>query len=91
MEKKNPNINIASFLLETLASPNEKTWHETGGPITQTINHSSLNPNHWRLVENTWKNNLFYRERGEVNGNNITKKHVRRYLISSCLRKKSHC
>ena len=51
--KQKLNINIASFFLETLASPNEKTWHDTGGPITQTINHFSLNPNHRRLVENT--------------------------------------
>ena len=32
--KQKLNINIASFFLETFASPNEKTWHDTGGPIT---------------------------------------------------------
>ena len=53
-EKKTLNINIVSYFLETLASPNEKTWHDTGGPITQTINHFSLNPNHQRSVEKTW-------------------------------------
>ena len=51
--KKTININIASFFLETLAFPNEKTWHETGGPIKQTINHFSINHKHRRLVENT--------------------------------------
>ena len=53
LEKKTLNINIASYFLETLASPNEKTWHDTGGPITQTINHFSINPNHRRSVEKT--------------------------------------
>ena len=38
--KQKLNINIASFFLETLVSPNEKTWHDTGGPITQTINYT---------------------------------------------------
>ena len=32
--KQKLNINIASFFLETLASPNEKNWHDRGGPIT---------------------------------------------------------
>ena len=77
-EKNNLNINMASFLLETLASPNEKTRHETGCPITQTINHLSLNPNHRRLVENTRKK-ISYIEKGvKLTGNNVTKKHVRR-------------
>ena len=31
--KQKLNVNIASFFLDTLASPNEKTWHDTGGPI----------------------------------------------------------
>ena len=51
--KQKLNINIASFFLETLASPNEKTWHVIGGPITKTTNHFSLNPNHWRYAEKT--------------------------------------
>ena len=53
--KKNLNINIAYFFLETLASPNEKTWYETVGPITKTSNLFYLNPNHRQLVENTRK------------------------------------
>ena len=39
--KQKLNINIASFFLETLASPNKKTWHDIGGPITQTINYTN--------------------------------------------------
>ena len=62
--KQKLNINIASFFLETLASPNEKTWHDTGVPITKTINHFSLNPNHRRSVEKTWKTMISSLEKG---------------------------
>ena len=82
--KKNLNINISSFFLETLASPNEKTRHDTGGPITQTINQFFLNPNHRRSVEHTWKTMISYLEKGvKYTGNNETKNHGRTYLISS--------
>ena len=65
MEKqKSLNINIASYFLETLAYPNEKTWHDRGGPITQTINHFSLNHNHRRYVEHTWKTMISSLEKG---------------------------
>ena len=63
-KQKSLNINIASYFLETLASPNEKTWHDRGGPITQTINHFSLNPNHRRSVEHTWKTLISCIEKG---------------------------
>ena len=33
--KQKLNINITSFFLDTLASPDEKTWHDRGGPITK--------------------------------------------------------
>ena len=58
--KQQLNINIASFFLLTLASPNEKTWHGRGGPITKTIDHFALNPNHRRSVEKTWKTMISY-------------------------------
>ena len=51
--KQQLNINIASFFLVTLASPNKKTCHDRGGPITKTINHFALIPNHRRYVEKT--------------------------------------
>ena len=78
LEKKQQlNINIASFFLETLASPNEKSWHDTGGPITKTINHFSLNPNHRRSVEKTRKTMMSYLDKGaKYTGNNETKKMV---------------
>ena len=82
--KQKLNINITSFFLDTLASPNEKTRHDTGGPITKTINHFSLNPNHRRSVEKTWKTMISYLEKGvKYTGNNKTKKNGRPYLISS--------
>ena len=82
--KQKLNINIASFFLENLASPNEKTWHDTGGPITQTINHFYLNPNHQRSVEKTWKTMIISLEKGvKYTGNNETKRSGRPYLISS--------
>ena len=52
---KSLNINIASYFIETLAPPHKNTWHHRGGPITQTIDNFSLNPNHWWYVEYTWK------------------------------------
>ena len=52
-KQKSLNINIASYFLETLASPNGKTWHDRGGPIAQKIDQFSLNPNHWWSVEHT--------------------------------------
>ena len=41
-KKKSININIASYFLETLASPHENTWYHRGDPSTQIINHSNL-------------------------------------------------
>ena len=73
--KQQLNINIASFFLVTLASPNEKTWHGRGGPITKTIDHFALNPNHRRSVENTRKTMISYLEKGvKYTGNNGTKR-----------------
>ena len=56
LEKQKPlNINIASYFLETLTPLHKNIWHHRGGPITQTIDHSSLDHNHRRSVEHTWK------------------------------------
>ena len=85
-EKKSLKINIVSYFFKTLASPNEKTWHDRGGPITQKINHFSLNPDHRRSVEKDMKKKISSLEKGvKFAGNNVTKKNVRPYLISSCL------
>ena len=54
--QKSLNINIASYFIDTLASPYANTWHYRRGPITQTIDNFCLNHNHRRSVEHTWKN-----------------------------------
>ena len=82
--KQKLNINIASFFLETLASLNEKTWHNRGVSITQTINRFSSNPNHWRSIKKTWKTMIRSLEKGvKYTGNNGTKITGQPYLISS--------
>ena len=81
---KSLNINIASYFLETLASPHENTWHHRGGTITATIDHFYLNHNHRRSVEHKWKTLISCIYKGvKYTGENVTKKHGRPYLISS--------
>ena len=83
--KQQLKINIASFFLVTLASPNEKTWHDRGGPITKTINHFALNSNHWRSVEKTWKTIISYLEEGvKYTVNNGKKRSGQAYLQRPC-------
>ena len=82
--QKSFNLNIASYFINTLASPYANTWHHRGGPITQTIYHYCLNPNHQRYVEHTWKTLISCIEQGfKYTGINVTKKHGRPYLLSS--------
>ena len=91
-KQKSLNINIASYFIETLASPHENTWHHRGGPITQTIENFSLNHNHRRSVEHTWKTMISCIEQGvKYTGRNVTKKYGRPYLISSSFWNKSAC
>ena len=81
---KSLNNNIAYKFIETLASPHENNWHHRGGPITQAIDNFSLNPNHRRSVEHTWKTLISCIEQGvKYTGKNVTKKHGRPYLLSS--------
>ena len=88
--QKSRNLNIASYFLETSASMHENTWHQKGGPITQTIDHFFLNPNHRRSVEHTRKSLISCIEQGvKYTGRNVTKKHGRPYLLSYFL--KSTC
>ena len=48
------NLNIASYFLNTLASPDESTWSTTGGPIDKTIKHLGLTRHHQNTLERTW-------------------------------------
>ena len=47
------NLNIASYFLNILASPDESTWSTTGGPINKTIKHIGLTRHHRQKVERT--------------------------------------
>ena len=83
-KQKSLNINISYYFIETLASPHANTWHHIGGPITQTIDHFSLNHNHRRSVQHTCKTLISCIEQGvKYTGINVTKYHVRPYLLSS--------
>ena len=48
------NLNIASYFLNILASPDRSTWNTTGGPITKTTSHIGLTKHHRSIVEITW-------------------------------------
>ena len=49
------NLNIASYYLNHLASPDISTWHTGGGPITQTTKNLGLHNDNKRDVERTRK------------------------------------
>ena len=48
------NLNIASYFLNILASPDVSTWSTTCGPINKTIKHLGLTRNHQKILERTW-------------------------------------
>ena len=48
------NLNIASYFLNVLASPDISTWFTTGGPITKTIKNLGLTRHHQNTVHRTW-------------------------------------
>ena len=72
--QKSLKLNVSSYFINTLASPHSNNWHHRGGPITQTIDHSCLNPNHQRSVEHTWKTLISCIEQGvKYTGRKVTK------------------
>ena len=82
--KQKLNINIASYFLETLASPNGKTC------LTQEVQLHKQSITFLliliigRSVEKTWKTMISSLDKGvKYTGNNETKKHGIPYLISS--------
>ena len=66
------NLNIVSYFLNILASPDELTWNTIGGPITKATNHIGLTKHHRRTVEITWH---------MVHRKNITKYFGQRNLL----------
>ena len=47
---KTLNLNIASYFLNVLASPDESTWSTKGGPINITIEHLGLSRHHQKTI-----------------------------------------
>ena len=47
------NLNITSYFLNILASPDVSTWSTTGGPINKTIKHLGLTRHHRKTEERT--------------------------------------
>ena len=48
------NLNIVSYFLNVLASPDVSTWSTTGGPINKTIKRPGLTRHHRKTVERMW-------------------------------------
>ena len=77
-------LNIASYFLNILASPDVSTWSTTGGPINKTIKHIGITRHHRHKVERTWhmvnKCKEMYQE---YTGNNDTRNLNPSYILSN--------
>ena len=78
------NLNIDSYFLNILASPDVSTWSTTGGTIKKTIKHLGLTIHHLKTVERTCHmvNNCKEIEE-EYTGNNFTNHLNPPYLLSN--------
>ena len=79
------NLNIASYFLNILASPDESTWSTTGGPINKTMDHLGLTKHHRHKVERNWHTvNKCKQMKTEYTGNNNLTRHLNpSYLLST--------
>ena len=79
------NLDIASYFLNILASPDESTWSTTCGPINKTIKHIGLTRHHRKKVERTWHMvNKCKEMKQEYTGNNNVTRHLNPpYLLSN--------
>ena len=79
------NLNIASYFLNILASPDVSTWSSTCGAIKKTIEHLRLTRNHQHKVEITWNLVNKCKEMDqEYTGNyNVTRNFNPSYLVSN--------
>ena len=79
------NLNIASYFLNILASPDESTWSTTGGPINRTIEHLGLTRHHLKTVERTWHmvNKCKEMNQEYTVNNNVTRHLNPPYLVSN--------
>ena len=79
------NLNIASYFLNILASPDLSTWSTTGGTIHKTIKHLGLTRHHRKTVERTWYmvNTSKEMEQQYTGNNNVTRHLNTPYLVSN--------
>ena len=79
------NLNIASYFLNILASPDVSTWSTTGGPKNKTIKHLGLTRHHQKTVKRTWHMvNKCKEMKQEYTGNkNVTRNLNPSYLLSN--------
>ena len=77
-------LNIDSYFINILASPDVSTWFTTCGPITKAIKHPGLTKHHQKTVEMTWHMvNRCKEMEQDHTGNNCTKNLVQPYLLSN--------
>ena len=79
------NLNIASYFLNILASPDELTWSTTGGPIKKTIKHLGLTRHHRHKVERKFHmvNKCKEMKQEYTGNNNVTRNLNPPYLLSN--------
>ena len=78
------NLNVASYFLNILASPDVSTWFTTGGPIKKTIKHLGLTKNHQKTVERTWHMvNMCTEMEQEYTGKNSKRHFGQPYLLKN--------
>ena len=83
---KTLNLNIASYFLNVLASPDESTWSTKGGPINKTIENLGLSRHHQKTIERKWHMiNKCKKIKKEYTGNNynLTRHFNPSYLVSN--------
>ena len=78
------NLNIASYFLDILASPDVPTWSTTGGPINKPIKHHGQTIHHRKTVERTWHMvNRCKEMEQDYTGKNCTRHLGQPYLLSN--------
>ena len=79
------NLNIASYYLNVLASPDESTWSTIGGTINKTIKQLGLTRQHRHKLERTWHivNKCKEMEQHYTGNNNVTRHLNPPYLLSN--------
>ena len=49
------DLNISSYYIDQLSSPDISTWHNAGRLVTHIIKHLGRNKHHRKTVGTTWK------------------------------------